>query len=107
MSDRDDKLDAFLRKNVPRAPGAPLGEKERIWRAIEASEASTAWSWRDWRSFLAMPQLRIAVPALAIIVLVLGSLEVKKVRHDREVDRVLAAALSYQLNDNSSDNSLF
>ena len=66
MSNRDDKLDAFLKKNAPRAPAPPVDEKQRIQRAIEAAEAP-AFSWRDW---LALPQLRIALPALAALAIV-------------------------------------
>jgi hypothetical protein len=101
MSNRDDKLDAFLKKNAPRAPAPPVDEKQRIQRAIEAAEAP-AFSWRDW---LALPQLRIALPALAALAIVLGGLHAKKVRRDAEVDRVLSAALAYQLEDDGDEPS--
>jgi hypothetical protein len=95
-----DKLDDFLKKNAPRVPAAPPGEKAAIWRAIEAGMLPSRASWRDW---LALPQLRYALPALAVAAIVLGTIQIKKARHDREVERVLMSALSYQLDDSGDD----
>jgi hypothetical protein len=106
MSDRDDQLDAFLKKNAPRAPAPPSGEKQRIWREIERSSAPAAEAAWSWRELLALPSLRLALPALAVLVVVLGGLHARKARHDAEVDRVLSAALAYQLED-SGDSSIF
>ncbi|MGZ3653616.1 MAG: hypothetical protein ACXVB9_06750 [Bdellovibrionota bacterium] len=100
MSDHDDKLDEFLKKNSARVPEPPPGEMQRIWRAIEAQQ-TPAWHWRD---LFSLPQIRVALPALAVLVVILGTMHAKKVRHDQEVERVLAAALSFQMEDAGEDS---
>lgn len=95
MADLDEKkLDAFLKKNSPPPPSAPLGEKARIWRAIEGEAAPFSW-----RSFFLQPAFRLAaVPALVLLLLGGIALEKKRAR-DAHVERVLAAALAWQAED--------
>lgn len=104
MADFDDhSLDAFLKKNAPAVPAAPPWEKARIWRAIEAQEGRAFFS---WRAFFLQPAFRLAaVPAL-VAVLVAGVALGKKRARDAHVERVLAAALAYQV-ESLEDDGLF
>lgn len=97
----EDKLDSFLRKNTPPPPGAPLGEKQRIWRAIEAEAGRGSFS---WRSFFSLPAFRLtAVPALIALVVVGIALEKKRAR-DAHVEKVLSAALAWQVESLEDDS---
>lgn len=104
----DKKLDQFLKRNASAVPPAPLGEKERIWRAIEA-EASQAPFWKTWLRHLhfGLPELRVALPVAAAFALTLTVLIAQKLRKDAETDKILAAALAYQIEEIEGQEGIF
>ncbi len=107
MSDNDfKKLDQFLKKNAASPPAAPLGEKERIWRAIEEEAAAGSAPW--WRKFsLRLPDLRIALPVAAACAITITVLVGQQQKKNAETDRILAVALAYQLEELSEEPGLF
>jgi hypothetical protein len=102
MNEHDDKLDRFLKKTVAAPPPAPIGEKQRIWRAIEAEQPQTAW----WRSLsIRLPELRFIFPLASALVLTLVIMAHQKHKHEAAGDRALAAALDYQIEELEDSNS--
>jgi hypothetical protein len=99
--DEQNKIDLFLKKNAPEAPAAPFGEKQRIWRAIEAEANQGAW----WKFSFA--QFRIAVPALAALAIVASVSLHHKHKRDLEVERILSTALAYQIEELEEPPSMF
>lgn len=77
----DERFDQFLREHAPEIPPAKLGERERIWRAIESLPLrGLAWWW-------------VAVPIAALAALVLVKIPSDR---DREITRILTAAIAYE-----------
>lgn len=86
----DRKFDAFLKRNAPAAPPAKIGEKERLWRAIETAGAARPSLWKRWL----VPVGALAAAASVALVMTIQS---RPSARDREVEQILKAAIAYDL----------
>lgn len=87
--DQNRKLDEFLRLNAPAVPPAPNNQKELIWNQL--ARAQTPW-WSGW-----IPQIKIVLPVATALALLLVVVHERKASRDREIERVLASALVFQI----------
>lgn len=85
-SDKEKKLEAFLKKNNPIPPDAKLGEYQRILRALENNKSS--W-WKNISEFF-WPSLKWLVPVgtAAILTFIFWTAPFSK--YDPEVEQALA-----------------
>lgn len=86
-SDKEKKLDSFLKKYNPIPPDAKPGEYQRILRAVE--EGSSSSLWKKMGEFF-WPSLKWLVPVGAVAVLTFVFWTPPSIKYDPEVNEALA-----------------
>lgn len=94
LDPEDQKFDSFLRKSAGPIPPAPLGEKSRLRRKLIEGSESSARLWWELRS-----KKHVLVPAVSLVMAFVITIQVRHHQRQAAVDRVIAAAIGYYLDD--------
>ena len=100
----NDGFDEFLKKNAPTPPPSPLGEKQRIWRAIEGETSQVSW----WAALdLSRTHFRFALSFASVALVAIVFIFHRGRVRDERIERVLELTLAYQISELEDSNEIF